>query len=164
MAAQRVEKRTKQKILAQEGDKKTQKNLVHAKYCYEMNNSPACVKDPKEVTRMLKKFTSDAAKKRFLRSNIEMRVIGYGGEFLQFEITWSVKGKSRSVKELADHLRKIIRAEAKMDIPDQPPGTCIPENEFFLITAASGNQYIFYCSSLLATLPQVRVYLKTNFF
>ena len=121
MAAQRLEKRTKQKILARDGDKKTQKNLVHAKYCYEMNNSPACVKDPKEVTRMLKKFTSDAAKKRFLRSNIEMRVIGYGGEFLQFEIMWLVKGKSRSVKELADHLRKIIRAEAKMDIPDQPP-------------------------------------------
>ena len=121
MAAQRVEKRTKQKILARDGAKKTQKNLVHAIYCYEMNNSPACVKDPKEVTRMLKKFTSDAAKKRFLRSNIEMRVIGYGGEFLQFEITWSVNGKSRSVKELADHLRKIIRAEAKMDIPDQPP-------------------------------------------
>ena len=122
LAAQRLEKRTKQQILKRKGAEKTQKKLIHAIYCYEMNNSSACVKgDPKEVTRMLKKFTSDTAKKRFLRSNIEMRVIGYGGDFLKFEITWSVKGKNRSVKELADHLRKIIRAEATMDIPDKPP-------------------------------------------
>ena len=57
-----------------------------------------------------------------MRTNIEIRTLGFGGEFAEkFSITWSHKGKSRSVKELAKHLRKIVVEEKKMTIPDEPP-------------------------------------------
>ena len=63
--------------------------------------------DVRQVDRMLKRLTSVAAKQRFLRDNIEMRVEGLGVMFAEdFSITWSVKSKQRSVKELANHLKK----------------------------------------------------------
>ena len=36
-------------------------------------------------------------------------------------MTWSYKSKPRSVKELTDHLRKILREEKNMVIPNKPP-------------------------------------------
>ena len=36
-------------------------------------------------------------------------------------MTWSYKSKPRSVKELADHLRKIVREEKNVVIPHKPP-------------------------------------------
>jgi len=120
--AQRKEKRAKEKLMERKGMVRGQKKLIHSTYRFEMYNSDACVKgNPKNVTKMLNTLPSDAAKYRVLRANIEIRVDGFGGEFKKFAITWSTKGKRRTVKELADHLRKIIRAENNTDIPDKPP-------------------------------------------
>ena len=125
--AQRRAKREMEKLMEEKGLKKAQLKLVYAIYCYQMFNSDACVKgDPKLVTKAMRELPSDAARYRFLRNNIEARVIGFGGEFERFRITWSHQGKKRSVKELSDHLRKIIREEKKMDIPDKPPAS-LPE-------------------------------------
>ena len=69
----------------------------------------------------------DAARIRFLRGNIEIRTIGFVGEFQdKYEITWSQNGKMRSVKELSDHLRRIVREEKNMEISDKPPEN-VPE-------------------------------------
>ena len=69
----------------------------------------------------------DAARHRLLRRNIEIRTIGFGGEFQdKYEITWSKDGKLRPVKELSDHLRRIVREEKNMEIPENPPES-VPE-------------------------------------
>ena len=63
------------------GMKKGQKNLINVIYCYQMYFSSACVKnDPKLVSKIVKELSSDAARHRFLRRNIEIRTIGFGEE------------------------------------------------------------------------------------
>ena len=47
-----------------------------------------------------------------------MRVVGFGWK--EFAINWSCKGKKWSVRELADHLQKIMKAEKCKDIPSNP--------------------------------------------
>ena len=90
--------------------------------------SSVCVKDdPKLVRKMVKELSSDSARPSFLCRNIEIRTIGFGGEFQdKYEITRSQNGEIRSVKELSDHLRRIVQEEKNMEIPDKPPAN-VPE-------------------------------------
>ena len=119
---QRGYKLEKEKIMEEKGLKKSQKNLINAIYCYQMYFSSTCVKDdPKLVRKIVKELSSDAARHHFLYRNIEILTIGFGGEFQdKYEITWSQNGNMRSVKELSDHLRRIIWEEKNMEIPDKP--------------------------------------------
>ena len=97
---QQRSKRDKEKIMEEKGLKKAQKKLINAIYCYQMHFTSACVKDdPKFVTKIVKELSSDAVRHRFLCRNIEIRTIGFGGEFQdKYEITWSQNGKMGSVK------------------------------------------------------------------
>ena len=90
--------------------------------------SYACVKDdPKLVTKIVKELSSDAARHFFLRRNIEILPMDFGGEFQdKYEIAWSQNGKMRSFKELSDHLMRIVQEEKNMEIPDKPPAR-VPE-------------------------------------
>ena len=90
--------------------------------------SSDCVKDdPKLVRKIVKELSSDAARLRFLCRNIEIRTIGFGRDFQdKYEITWSQNGKMISVKELSDNLRRIVREEKNMEIPDKSPEN-VPE-------------------------------------
>ena len=73
------------------------------------------------VRKIVKDLSSDAERHRFLRRNIEVRTIGFGGEFQdKYEIMWSQNGKMRSVEELSDHLRRIVWEEKNVEIPDKP--------------------------------------------
>ena len=84
--------------------------------------------EPKLATKIVKELSSDAARYRFLRRNIETRKIGFVGEFRdKYEITWSENGKKRSVKELSEHLRRIVWEEKNMEILDNPPES-VPES------------------------------------
>ena len=95
--------------------KKAQKKLINAIYCYQVYFSYACVKDdPIMVRKIVKELSLDAARHRFLRRNIDIRTIGFGGGFqVKYEITWSQNGNMRSVKKLSDHLRRIVWEEKK---------------------------------------------------
>ena len=108
--------------------KKAQKKLIDAIYCYQMYFSSACVKDdPKLVRKIFKELSSDAKRHCFLRRNIEIQTIWFGGEFQEkYEITWLQHGKMRSVKELSDHLRRIFWEDNNVEIPDKPPES-VPE-------------------------------------
>ena len=110
------------------GLKKAQKKLINSIYFYQMYFSSACGKDePKLVRKIVKELSSDVARHLFLRRNIQIRTIGFGGEFQEkYEITWSQNGKMRSVKELSDHLRRIVRRNKNMEIPEKPPAS-VPE-------------------------------------
>ena len=74
------------------------------------------------VSRNLKRIPTKAGKLRALKENILMRVLGLGWD--RFAITWSKKvgGKRRdkSVNELADHLKDIMKKERKLKIPKEP--------------------------------------------
>ena len=66
--------------MEEKGPKKAQKKLINAIYCYQMYFSSACLKDdPKMVTKIVKELSSDVARHRFLRKNIEIQTIGFGG-------------------------------------------------------------------------------------
>ena len=125
---QRISKQYKDKIMEEKGLNKAQKKLINAIYCYQIYFSSACVKDdPKVVRKIFNELSSDAARHRLLHRNIEIQTIGFGGEFQdKYETTWSHNGKMRSVKELSDHLRRIVRKEKNMEIPDKPPAS-VPE-------------------------------------
>ena len=85
---------------------------------------------------------TDAARLRFLRRNIEILTIGFGGEFQdKYEITWSQNGKMRSVKELSDHLRRIFWEEKYTEKPDKPP-SYVPERRAMSIVGISLNEEV----------------------
>ena len=44
-----------------------------------------------------------------LKDNIEIRVIGFGWQ--QFKTTWSKDGKQKSIQQLEERLKEIIRLE-----------------------------------------------------
>ena len=53
--------------------------------------------NPKLVTKTVNSLPSDAARRRFLRTNIKIRTLGFGGEFAEkFSMTWSHKSKPKS--------------------------------------------------------------------
>ena len=69
----------------------------------------------------------DSARHRFLRRNIYIRTIGFGGELRdKYGITWSENINNISVKYLSDHLSRIFWEEKNMEIPDKPPSS-VPE-------------------------------------
>ena len=88
---QQRSKRDKEKIMEEKGLKKAQKKLINAIYCYQIYFSSACVKDdPKLVRKRVEELYLDAARHRFLCRNIDIRTIGFGGEFQgKYEIKWS---------------------------------------------------------------------------
>ena len=78
--------------------------------------------EPTFTTKTVKELSLDAARHRFLLRNIGIQIIGFGGEFWdKYEITWSQNGNKISVKELRENLRRIVREEENMEIPDKPP-------------------------------------------
>ena len=108
--------------------KKAQKKLINAIYCCQIYFSSDFVKDdPKLVTKIFKELSSDTARHCFLLINVDIQTVGFGGEFQKkYEITWSHNGKMRSVKELSDHLRRIVWEEENMEIPEKPSAN-VPE-------------------------------------
>ena len=79
---QRRSKREKEKIIEEKGLKKAQKKLINSIYCYQMYFSSACVKyDQTLVTKIVKELSLDTARHIFLRRNIDIQKIGFGGEF-----------------------------------------------------------------------------------
>ena len=89
---------------------KVSEAYIDALYYYEMYFSKACWQgDPNVVDEELKKITSDRGMKHAVKENINIRVIGFG--WVQFKISWSKNGKVKSVCELAQHLKTILKAE-----------------------------------------------------
>ncbi len=92
---------------------------IDALYYHWMYDSPACWKnDVRVVTNELKKLTSKSTKYAALKENIMIRVKGFNWEWCQH--AWSKDGRKYSVKELANHLRWIIKEEKKHDKPTGP--------------------------------------------
>ena len=72
--------KAKEKTAEEKSLKKSQNGLIHAIYRYQQYYSSACVKgDVRQVNQKLRKLKTPTAQYRFLRSNIIMRTIGFGG-------------------------------------------------------------------------------------
>ena len=83
--------------------------------------------DQKLVKKIVKELSPDAAWHCFLQRKTEIGTIWFGWEFQdKYEITWSRNRKTRLIKELSEHLRRIFWKEKNMEIPDKPPAN-VPE-------------------------------------
>ena len=79
LESQAAARQAREAMVKEKNLSKATDEYIEAMYLIEMYNSDACVKgDPKQVTSILKKLGSDTAKKRFLKTNINIRVKGFG--------------------------------------------------------------------------------------
>ena len=97
---------------------KAKESMIEASYYWEMYKSDTCWTNYNTVTKMLRRLKSETAKIEALKENIRLQVIGCG--WSQFAITWSHRGKKRSVVELTAHLKMIIKQEKKLTVPSDP--------------------------------------------
>ena len=112
-------RRIKEELIKEKGLEKATEEYIDTLYYYQMYFSAACGKtDPKIVATELKKLTSENMRYSALKENIMIRVKGMSWEWCRH--AWSKDGKNYSVKELAQHLRWIIKEEKKYDIPPGP--------------------------------------------
>jgi hypothetical protein len=115
-------RRAKEKIIEAMNMEKATEEYINGMYYLKMYNSVACLKgDVRVVDRELKKLTSDTALYEALKENMMIRVMGFGWDWCKH--AWSKNGRQYSIKELADHLRWIIKEERKRQvvIPSEPP-------------------------------------------
>lgn len=105
----------------------SQQVVVHSIYYHKMWHSEACIKDKKEVTKILKLHKkgalTDAAMYEILKDNIRMRTKGLGFDKdcePDFHIAWSCQGEKKTINELAQHLKWCIVEEKKWEIPPEP--------------------------------------------
>jgi len=101
---------------------KATEEYIEGMYYRKMYDSAACLKgNVRVVDCELKKLTSDTARYDALKENIMIRVKGLGWEWCKH--AWSKNGRQYSIKELADHLKWIIKEERKRHIviPSEPP-------------------------------------------
>jgi hypothetical protein len=115
---QREAKRRKEEMMEQKNMLKAQESTIEASYYWDMYRSDVCWKNTKTLTKMLARLKSETAKIEALKENIRMRVIGCG--WTQFATTWSHQGKKKSVDELKNHPKWIIKEEKKLTVPSDP--------------------------------------------
>jgi hypothetical protein len=112
-------RRIKEELIKEKNLERAIEEYIDALYYYQMYFSPACWKgDPKIVATELKKLTSETMRYSALKENIMIRVKGLSWE--RCHHAWSKDGKKYSVKELAQHLRWIIKKEKEHDVPPGP--------------------------------------------
>ncbi len=117
---QRNAKRMKVEIARELGEKKAAEKTIERTFFRKLYDLKYCMKvDPKVMAQTLKKLNSDSAKRDALKNNIYIHTKGFG--LTEFHITMIHNRQQRSIRELSDHLRMIIRKEQNMEIPDKPP-------------------------------------------
>ena len=108
LEAQARARQKKDEIARQENMDRVSEEYIEAMYLINMYHSDACIKDdPKNVTAVLNKLKSKTAKMRALKTNISIRVKGFGWQWAHTH--WLKGGNNYSVAYQANHLRKIIR-------------------------------------------------------
>ena len=124
---QRQARLKKEEILKQKGLDKATGELADSICYYSRYHSDACIKDVKEVTKLLKKHNQDkitnTGMEQILKENIRMRTKGCGwgkGSTPDFHISWSQDNTKRPLQELAAHLKKIIKLEKSMTFRQNP--------------------------------------------
>ena len=122
LALQAKARRAKEEMIKAKNMEKATEEYIEGMYYRKMYDSAACLKGSvRVVDRELKKLTSDTARYDALKENIMIRVKGLGWDWCKH--AWSKNGRQYSIKELADHLRWIIKEERKRHIviPSEPP-------------------------------------------
>ena len=114
-------RRRKEELAKEQNMQKATDEYIEACYYHMMYNSDACWKgDQRVVACELKKLTSTTAKLDALKENIKIRWKGFNWDWCQH--AWSKDGRKYTVKELANHLRWIIKEEKrrKLTRPGEP--------------------------------------------
>ena len=113
-------RRVKEEMTREKNMEKVTDEYIEALYLIRMYDSDACVKgDARGVKRLLKKLKSKTARYNAIKTNITIRVKGFGWEWCRH--AWSQDGHEFTVEELAKHLEWIVCKEKKrkLIIPDK---------------------------------------------
>jgi hypothetical protein len=103
-------RRIKEELIKEHNLERAKEEYIDVLYYHWMYDFPACWKnDVRVVSNELKKLTSESTKYAALKENIMIRVKGFNWEWCRH--AWSKDGRKYSVKELANHLRWIIKEE-----------------------------------------------------
>ncbi len=112
----------KEELHREKGMKKATHQQLENTLLFRKYNSNAAVKgNPSEVTRWLKDIKGNKRKREALKENISIHVKRF--EWDQFRIAWTQNCQDCPIKELAKHLRDILRFELSATIPTEPAGT-----------------------------------------
>ena len=115
LALQAKARHAKEEMIKAKNMEKATEEYIEGMYYRKMYDSAACLKgDVRVVDRELKKLTSDTARYDALKENVMIRVKGLGWDWCKH--AWSKNGQQYSIKELADHLKWIIKEERKRHI------------------------------------------------
>ncbi len=101
--------------------KATHQQLENTLLLRKYNSNTAVKENPSEVTRWLKDIKGDKRKRETLKENISICVTGFGWD--HFRIAWTRNSQDHPIKELAKHLRDILRFELSATIPTEPAWT-----------------------------------------
>ena len=94
---------------------------IEASYLIQLYHTSAGIKDDaRDVARTINKLPTKGAKLTALKTNITIRVKGFGWEWAHHP--WSRNGVPYTTKQLGDHLRWIIKQEKKrkLIVPIEP--------------------------------------------
>ena len=111
----------KEKMAKKKNMDKATEDYIEAAYLINMYDSAACIKDnPRNVKKILQKVKSKTAKYNALKTNITIRIKGFGWEWAHH--AWSKNGKVYTVEKLTKHLEWIITEENKknLKVPTRP--------------------------------------------
>ena len=112
-------RREKEELAKKYSLDKVAEQYIEALYLVKMYESEACIKgNPKNVTATLKKLKTKKTKYDALKTNITIRVKGFGWNWAH--TPWSKGKKKLTIKELSQKLRSIIIKENKLVIPMLP--------------------------------------------
>ncbi len=96
-------------------------NKPHCFCKYNSNADAAVNGNLSDATRWLKDIKGNKRKWETLKENISIRVKGFGWD--QFGIAWTQNRQDFSIKELAKHLRDVLKFKLLATIPTEPAET-----------------------------------------
>ena len=113
-------KQKKMELAKEKNMESATESYIDALYYIAMYGSDKCARDVKTVEEILKRLPSDAQRYVFLKENITIYVKGFGWD--EYKHAWSKNGRKYTVKELAAHLKFIIKdvKTKRLEIPKEP--------------------------------------------
>lgn len=124
---QATARRKKTELLKKKGLMKATAEYAEAVFYHDLYSSAACWKgDPSIVSHNIEKLTTKKSKYDALKTNILIRVKGFGWEWCKHP--WSKDGRLFTIEELSTHLVSILIREQGEIIPSEPV-VCIPRRQ-----------------------------------
>ena len=120
LAAQKAEKLRRQQLMADKRLQDAEEKYIAAIDHFERYHSKRCWRNASEAFRNFDRLSSESARLRAVKEQIQIRRLGFGWEAAGHQ--WSKDGYTYTSVELLRHFTtKVIPMEAELGIPSEPP-------------------------------------------